>query len=436
MLSYYQKVGIDNMARKSKELAYILEIFKENEFIDEEKIELMDIDAKFIYNLKENASYIVDEREIGYVLHSVESIILSVIFAIIANCNTFVQIYLFMQKHFEWLDKHIKFDNGLPSLSTVKRVIAFINPKELENICLDSLQEFLKNNEPLYRNKYFVIEDIKSIDGKTANSSDRISSKKGKVAKTNAMSLYSIKNDCCEATEFIEEKTNEIPTGPKLLKRVNIKDCIIVFDALSTQKQTIEYIIENKGHYVAPVKGNQGSLKENIKLYFEDKKLFNDAKEKCYYSLEEKSHGTVEKREYIFTDDIEWLYKKNEWEGLKSIGVAIRTYQDKNGKTITDKRYFITNLHFERIELISKAIRGEWGIENKLHWYLDTVFLEDDNKCFLENSQKNLNIIRKFCLNILKIFKLQTKLSMNSIRFNISMDFEHEIEKIINILYK
>lgn len=424
------------MARKSKELAYILEIFKENEFIDEEKIELMDIDAKFIYNLKENASYIVDEREIGYVLHSVESIILSVIFAIIANCNTFVQIYLFMQKHFEWLDKHIKFDNGLPSLSTVKRVIAFINPKELENICLDSLQEFLKNNEPLYRNKYFVIEDIKSIDGKTANSSDRISSKKGKVAKTNAMSLYSIKNDCCEATEFIEEKTNEIPTGPKLLKRVNIKDCIIVFDALSTQKQTIEYIIENKGHYVAPVKGNQGSLKENIKLYFEDKKLFNDAKEKCYYSLEEKSHGTVEKREYIFTDDIEWLYKKNEWEGLKSIGVAIRTYQDKNGKTITDKRYFITNLHFERIELISKAIRGEWGIENKLHWYLDTVFLEDDNKCFLENSQKNLNIIRKFCLNILKIFKLQTKLSMNSIRFNISMDFEHEIEKIINILYK
>ena len=436
MLSYYQKVGIDNMARNSKELAYILEIFKEDEFIDEEKIELMDIDAKFIYNLKENASYIVDEREIGYVLHSVESIILSVIFAIIANCNTFVQIYLFMQKHFEWLDKHIKFDNGLPSLSTVKRVIAFINPKELENICLDSLQEFLKNNEPLYRNKYFVIEDIKSIDGKTANSSDRISSKKRKVAKTNAMSLYSIKNDCCEATEFIEEKTNEIPTGPKLLKRVNIKDCIIVFDALSTQKQTIEYIIENKGHYVAPVKGNQGSLKENIKLYFEDKKLFNDAKEKCYYSLEEKSHGTVEKREYIFTDDIEWLYKKNEWEGLKSIGVAIRTYQDKNGKTITDKRYFITNLHFERIELISKAIRGEWGIENKLHWYLDTVFLEDDNKCFLENSQKNLNIIRKFCLNILKIFKLQTKLSMNSIRFNISMDFEHEIEKIINILYK
>lgn len=424
------------MARKSKELTNILELFNENEFIDEDELELMDIDAKFIYNLNENASYIVDERNLGYVLHSVESIILSVIFAIIANCNTFVQIHLFIQKHFEWLDKHIKFDNGLPSLSTIKRVIAFINPKELENICLDSLRDFLNNNEPLYRNQYFVIEDIKSMDGKTANSSDRVSSKDGKVAKTNAMSLYSLKNDCCEATEFIEEKTNEIPTGPELLKRVNIKNCLIVFDALSTQKQTIEYIIENKGHYVAPVKGNQGSLEENIKLYFEDEELFNTAKEKGYYCVQEKLHGTVEKREYIFTDDIEWIYKKKEWKELKSIGVAIRTYQDKSGKTITDRRYYITDLHFEKIELISKAIRGEWGIENKLHWYLDTVFLEDANKCFLENSQKNLNIIRKFCLSILKLFKVQTKLSMNSIRFNISMDFENEIEKIINTLYK
>ena len=58
------------------------------------------------------------------------------------------------------------------------------------------------------------------------------------------------------------------------------------------------------------------------------------------------------------------------------------------------------------------------------------VFLEDKNKCFLENSQKNLNLIRKFVLALLKRYKIQTKLSMNSIRFNISMDFENEIDNI------
>lgn len=50
------------MARKSKELTDILELFNEDEFLDEEELELMNIDAKFIYKLNENTSYIVDER--------------------------------------------------------------------------------------------------------------------------------------------------------------------------------------------------------------------------------------------------------------------------------------------------------------------------------------------------------------------------------------
>ncbi len=76
----------------------------------------------------------------------------------------------------------------------------------------------------------------------------------------NAMSLYSIKNDLCEVTEFIEEKSNEIPAGINLLKQVNIKDCVIVFDAMSTQRKTIDYIVENKDFYVVPIKKNQGTL--------------------------------------------------------------------------------------------------------------------------------------------------------------------------------
>ena len=68
------------------------------------------------------------------------------------------------------------------------------------------------------------------------------------------MSAYSIKYKKTLATEFIDCKTNEIPTCPKLLSRLNIKDIVITFDALNTQEKTIKYIIENKGHYVAPVK--------------------------------------------------------------------------------------------------------------------------------------------------------------------------------------
>ena len=90
----------------------------------------------------------------------------------------------------------------------------------------------------------------------------------------------------------------------------------------------------------------------------------------------------------------------------------------------------MNHIDANKINLLSNSIRGEWQIENGLHLYLDMVFLEDKNKCFLENSQKNLNLIRKFVLALLKRYKIQTKLSMNSIRFNISMDFENEIDNI------
>ena len=205
------------------------------------------------------------------------------------------------------------------------------------------------------------------------------------------MSIFSVTQNVCEATEFIEEKTNEIPTGIELLKRVNIEDCIIVFEAMSTQKDTISYIKEKGGYYVAPVKGNQSTLKENISLYFENETNCKKINNQNYIKKTEKAHGNAEKREYLFSEDKDWLYNKQEWAGLRSIGYAKRTYTDKHGKEITDTRYYITNLPANKINVLSNAIRGEWQIENGLHLYLDMVFNEDKNKCFLENSQKNFN---------------------------------------------
>ena len=418
------------MARKSKELETIINMLDIEEKIDEQELEKLDFDKDFILNLQINANLLSDKRDSSYSYHSLESILLLVIFGIMADCNTFVKIYLFMLKHKKWLQKHIMFDFGMPSLSTIKRVIGMINPKELETVFNESLSVFIDNNNPYYKDSDIEINDLKSMDGKTANSSNRKTSKNGEISKTNAMSLYSVKNDRTEATEFIEDKTNEIPTGVELLKRVNIDGCIVVFDAMSTQTKTIDYIASNGGYYVAPVKGNQSNLEENIRQYFADKELYKAAKEKSYYQTIEKSHGG-ETRKYIFTDDISWLYKKEEWKDIKSIGIAERTYVNKNRETVTDIRYYISNIDYKKIELLSKAIRGEWIIENGLHLYLDMVFLEDKNKCFLDNSQKNLNIIRKFCLALLKRYKIKTKLSMDSVMFNISMDFENEIQKVI-----
>ena len=97
-----------------------------------------------------------------------------------ARCNTFVKIYYFMLKHSAWLDKHIKFDLCLPSLSTIKRVIAMISPKKLEIILNETLKQYLYKNTNYYSDDDINVKDLKLMDGKIANSSDRKNSKDGK----------------------------------------------------------------------------------------------------------------------------------------------------------------------------------------------------------------------------------------------------------------
>lgn len=418
------------MPRISKELQELKKILDidEQEYLKEEDLESYDLHL-LIKTFEEEAIYMDDKRHFSYVIHSLEEILITTILALMANCNTFVEIYIFAEVHYEWLKKYLTFADGLPSLSTFKRVISIINPRELEELCNEVFFKFIKayDKDLLYKDVNIEIKDIYSLDGKTANSSNR-NTRDGEISKTNAMSAYSVKYDKCLATEFICDKTNEIPTAPILLSRLNIENVIVTFDALNTQKETIKYIVNKKGYYVAPVKENQKSLYENINDYYTDETLLNNVKNK--YIEEEKSHNQYEKRTYVFTDDIDWLYKKSNWKDIKSIGVVIKEIDN----VVVEVRYFISNLESKYVKLIANVIRNEWAIENKLHWYLDMCFQEDKNKCYLENSQKNLNIIRKFCLAILKIVKDKYKLSMNSLRLKLSMNFEKELEKLLNNL--
>ena len=122
---------------------------------------------------------------------------------------------------------------------------------------------------------------------------------------------------------------------------------------------------------------------------------------------------------------------KTKWAGLKSIGYIKKYINDK----LVEERYFVSDIDSKYIEQLSKVIRSEWQIENNLHWYLDTVFKEDSNKSYIENSQKNLNIIRKFCLAIIKQIKDEYNLSVNSVRQILGMNFENEIERIFHSLH-
>lgn len=101
-------------------------------------------------------------------------------------------------------------------------------------------------------------------------------------------------------------------------------------------------------------------------------------KEKCYSKKTEKEHNAIVTREYYMSDDINWMSTKKKWNDLKSIGFVRKTIV-KNNKTVTEDRYYIISFAND-IELFSKSVRSEWGVENNLHAPLDIIFKEGKNK--------------------------------------------------------
>ena len=76
-------------------------------------------------------------------------------------------------------------------------------------------------------------------------------------------------------------------------------------------------------------------------------------------------------------------------------------------------------------KLINKAARAHYGIENKLHWRLDVVFNEDKRCIKNDNAAENIDILRKWALNILQKAKEKPEQSIKSLMHKNSMSFKH-----------
>lgn len=127
---------------------------------------------------------------------------------------------------------------------------------------------------------------------------------KGIEIKTvNAITVFNVTKDISLATHFIEDKTNEIPTGPELVKLLDLTNTISTFDALNTQEKTIKAIADKGGDYVAALKGNQHNFYDDVVTYFEDKDLYKDAYNMCHYEENKGAHNQIEKRTYILTEN-------------------------------------------------------------------------------------------------------------------------------------
>ena len=351
--------------------------------------------------MKEYFEDITDPRQPWKIEHNLLEILVMTICAVISDCDYWGDIVDFCRVREKWFREKLGLvlENGIASHDTFQRVFQLIKPEELEAGFMSWVRSVAQKTKG----------EIISIDGKTA-----CGSRDAKAKAIHMVSAWANTNQLVLGQVKTEEKSNEIKAIPTLLDMLELKGCIVTIDAAGCQKKIAKQITEAEADYVFGLKGNQESLNDDVRLYFETEDVTNRI------VARDKGHGRIETREYYLETEIDWLYQKPDWAGLSAIGMVKSSVWEKDSLR-EETRYFITSL--TNVEAFSKAVREHWGIENSLHWCLDVVFHEDACRTRKDNSAENASVIRKIALNTLKNFPVKLSLARKRRKCLIDPDF-------------
>jgi predicted transposase YbfD/YdcC len=336
---------------------------------------------------KEIFDELADPRIERKKLYPLIEILLIVICGTICGAESWRDFVLCGNEKLEYLRKFFSYQNGIPCKNTFARVFAALNPESFKYCFLSWIQSMQE-----------VLKGFIAIDGKTLRGSFDSASNQSAI---HMVSAFATEARLVLGQEKVNEKSNEITAIPKLLKLLDIRGCIVSIDAMGTQKAIAEQIRDQEGDYVLALKGNQGTLHEDVQLFL-DTEIAKQTSSKITDFCEEfdKGHGRIETRKCYVSDQLDWLEQKSQWKDLKTIAI-IEEKREINGKISVERRYFISSLP-AKAKQIAYAVRMHWGIENNLHWVLDMTFREDESRIRTDHAPENMGMIKHIALNMLR----------------------------------
>ncbi len=390
--------------------------------------EYKDLTPTVLKQLKEEMKYLTDTRVQYKSTYKIWDIVVCVIISVLCGKKDWEEIHDFVEDKYGFFRSFLKMTGGIPSSKTYERVMAIIDYKELERI----LVKFFKTITKDILNGINIL----NFDGRVNNGSKRKQTIKcDEINPLNMLNVYSNKYDMCIASEIIDCKTNEIPTVKSIIESLNLDGTVVTWDALNTQKENIEAVINSNGNYVVPIKGNHPVFYKELQEFWNQKELeyiiagkLNTAYKK---SIEHENECSVT-YEYFQTNEIDWFEDRGLWKDLYTFGFVKKTIESVE-ETSVEYRYYISNLDID-IDLMIEAIRKYWSVENKLHWHLDLTFRLDKNTTLNKMALANLEIVNKFVLAILKRVQSYYGISLKRIIGKLGTNVEENFLELIALL--
>lgn len=326
--------------------------------------------------------------------HPLISVVVIAMMAVLAGASGPTTIAQWAQHKAAFLLDVLNLPNGVPRKDVFRRVLSLLKPNAFQT-CFAAWLTTLRDKAAEATG---IEQPVFAIDGKTLRRSHN--RQKG-LGALHSVSVWASEFGLSLGQVACDDKSNEITAIPELLKLVNIEGAIITIDAMGTQKAIAAQIIDQEGDYVLALKGNQGTMHEVVIKYI-DQLVENDfaGVDVRQHMTTETAHGRQETRCYTHLPVPSDFPNKDQWKGLKSIGVAI-TACVRDGKETIERRYYLCSLPVG-VKRFARAVRGHWGIENSCHWCLDMTFREDESRIRDDNLRENFAWLNRFVLSLLK----------------------------------
>ena len=326
-----------------------------------------------------------DHRQPGKVIYPLDEILLLSLLAVLAGAETFTDIARFGEKKLALLRRFRPFADGTPAHDHLGDIFATLDAEAFRRCFVAWVSALIE-----------APAEVIAIDGKTSR---RSGSRKNAKEPIHMVSAFAARQRLVMGQIATAEKSNEIVAIPALLDMMAIEGAVVTIDAMGCQRAIAKKIKDKKADYIIALKGNQGSLHEDVKLFAAEQKAngFKDTKV-TRHETTDGEHGRIETRKYTAIHDVGWLQERHAWPGLAGV-LMVESTRELPGRREQETRFYITSLALSA-ERAGPMIRDHWAIENSLHWVMDMAFRDDECRVRTENAPANFITLKHMAANM------------------------------------
>lgn len=342
--------------------------------------------------LLKHLSEVPDPRDPRRVAHPLPEVLLLVVCGTICDCDDYDAIAEWGEAHLPTLRRFLPYHFGVPCGRWLTILMNRLPPALFAQAFTDFVREAFPGSA----------EHI-AIDGKTSRRShDRATGQ----SALHLVSAFATARRLVLGQEAVPAKANELAAIPTLIEKLaanaGLKGAMISIDAIATNADIAQTILDAGADYLLAVKANQSTIRAEIERYFDDA----PAKSLDRHDHVDKGHGRIEERFVTVSVETDWLDANRRFPGETRLPKARSIIRVVSRTQLADRSRFETRFFIASRPLSARdaatAVRAHWAIENTLHWTLDVVFHDDMSRLRKGHGAANMAVVRHFAFNLLR----------------------------------